>query len=388
MDSTQFLQLHQSIKVHSITGRYLPANVLGEFLKGLPSSMRLKVEGKSVEKRSIYSLTVGNGGHRLLLWSQMHGNESTTTKALIDFLQFLKRNPNHAFCKQVLENVTLKIIPILNPDGAERYTRINANAVDLNRDVKNRTQPESHVLQQVFADFKPDYCFNLHDQRTIFGAGKRCRPATLSFLSPAFDQDRTINATRAMAMRLIVGMNSELQKIIPGQIGRYDDAFNPNCVGDHFQALDTPTILFEAGHFQGDYLREKTRGLIFVALCTAIQASLEENPDFSIEKVNREYLDIPENEKNYFDILIRNVQYNGENTSIAIQYKEQLIAKKINFVPVIAHIGNLDKIHGHQEIDGKNKKLRINNGNNAKKGLEIQEISLDNEIFSTDLTNY
>ena len=58
---------------------------------------------------------------------------------------------------------------MLNPDGATLYTRANANAVDLNRDSQDLTQPARRVLRATFERFKPDYCFNLHDQRTIFG---------------------------------------------------------------------------------------------------------------------------------------------------------------------------------------------------------------------------
>jgi murein tripeptide amidase MpaA len=54
---------------------------------------------------------------------------------------------------------------MLNPDGADMYTRLNANEVDLNRDSQNLTQPESKVLREIFDLFQPHYCFNLHDQQ-------------------------------------------------------------------------------------------------------------------------------------------------------------------------------------------------------------------------------
>src|SRR5690606_41057661 len=49
----------------------------------------IQIEGQSEELRNIYSIRIGTGSYKVLLWSQMHGNETTTTKALIDFLQFL-----------------------------------------------------------------------------------------------------------------------------------------------------------------------------------------------------------------------------------------------------------------------------------------------------------
>ncbi len=47
---------------------------------------------------------------------------------------------------------------MLNPDGAEKWTRTNANDVDLNRDSQNLTQPESQILRKCIEDFKPDLC--------------------------------------------------------------------------------------------------------------------------------------------------------------------------------------------------------------------------------------
>jgi hypothetical protein len=38
-------------------------------------------------------------------------------------------------------------------------------------------------------------------------------------------------------------------------IGRFDDSFNLNCIGD-FSSNGSSTLLFEAGHFEGDYQRE------------------------------------------------------------------------------------------------------------------------------------
>ncbi len=162
------------------------------------------------------------------MWSQMHGNESTTTKAIVDFLHFLNSDSKEA--KSILECFTLFIIPILNPDGAEAYTRVNANQVDLNRDSVDLSQPESQLLRRCFDEFKPDFAFNMHDQRTLFAAGNKNIPATISFLAPYYNKETEINEVRITAMQVICEMNVEVSKYIPNQIGRFDDAFNLNCI--------------------------------------------------------------------------------------------------------------------------------------------------------------
>ena len=126
---------------------------------------------------------------------------------------------------------------MISPSLAVSSPASNANKVDLNRDAQQRTQPESKILRTIYEDFDPDFCFNLHDQRTIFSVGNTPKPTTVSFLAPAHDAERSISTTRAKSMKLIVAMNQMLQQLIPEHVGRYDDAYNANCVGDTFQIL-------------------------------------------------------------------------------------------------------------------------------------------------------
>lgn len=77
------------------------------------------------------------------------------------------------------------------------------------------------------------------------------------------------------------------------------------------------------------------------------------------------------------------MKISGQITSVALQFEERLIAKKVEFIPIIAYIGKISDFHGHQEIEGKGKELRINNGNMPEKNTEIKEIRLDNKIFQS-----
>jgi len=282
----------------------------------------------------------------------MHGNESTTTKALFDFINVL--NSGSEFAEKLLKNFTFYSIPILNPDGARLYTRENANKVDLNRDSQNLTQPESNVLREVFETFKPHYCFNLHDQRTIFGAGSTGKPATVSFLAPSYNEEREINDNRLKAINVIAGINDVLQKYIPGQVGRFDDSFNINCIGDTFQFLGVPTILFEAGHFPNDYEREITRKFIFFSLISSFELISE---NVLVDNRINDYLNISQNKVVFYDFMYKNIKINYDGieiiTNFVAQYKEELIENKIHFNAYIIEVGELENYFGHYEYDGK-----------------------------------
>lgn len=341
-----FKQIHSAIKVNSVQGRYVTNEMIFPFLEELNSNFFVETIGVSVLGKSIKSVTFGNGTHKIFMWSQMHGNESTTTKAVLDFLNFMNQESDLA--KLILDQCTIKIIPILNPDGAEAYTRVNANDIDLNRDAQNKTQPESKILRRTFDSFQPDYCFNLHDQRTIFNVGATPKPATVSFLAPAHDAERSISKTRGISMQLIVAMNKVLQTYIPGQVGRYDDGFNANCVGDTFQMENKPTILFESGHFPNDYQREETRALIFCAILSGIVVIANQNMDDYLQK---EYFLIPENGKLFYDILIKNAQIVNKalqnDQNVGVLFKETLISGKIHFVPTLENMQKNDTFFGH-----------------------------------------
>jgi len=353
-----------------LAGRYITSEHINPLLNIYKNNFDISVLGSSEFGKNISLVKIGSGEKKVLAWSQMHGNETTTTKAIFDFLKFLtQKDVFQDEIRDFLKYYTLYLIPILNPDGASLYTRENANSIDLNRDAQDLSQNESKILAKAFKTIKPDLCLNLHGQRTIFGLDTGL-PATISFLSPPSNKEREVTNSRKEAMKLIVKMNAVLQDYIPGQVGRYDDSFNNNCFGDSFQMENVPVILFEAGHFKDDYKREETRKLIFYSILNLFEI-------IKTAEVNDEdYFNIPENKKNFKDIILRNVRFKEEDVpfSIAIQYTEVLDGDEILFVPKLDEIGDLDGIYGHREIQGNREVVLVNSQNIAKIGNEISTI--------------
>lgn len=382
MTSSLLKNLFDSHKESSLENRYIHLEHITPLIENLKMSFQVDVIGHSVLGKPIHVIKIGTGPKKILMWSQMHGNESTTTKAVFDICNVFNDGSN-SIIKHILVTCTMFLVPMLNPDGSKLYTRHNANNVDLNRDAKNLSQPESRVLRDLFQTFKPDYCFNLHGQRTIFGAGNTANSATLSFLSPAQDQACSITETRKIAMEIIAATNKVLQEQIPNQIGRYDDAYNDNCVGDTFQTLNCPTILFEAGHFVNDYQREITRFYMFQAILYSIYY-------ISATRITGEgfepYLNIPENFKNHFDVLIRKAKIikppKAQVVDIAIQYQEILKDNTIEFVPIVEKIGDLSTYFGHRELSAEGFELVLENGLNITEGLEVEYVIINSVKYS------
>ncbi|WP_109852982.1 M14 family zinc carboxypeptidase [Aquimarina sp. AU58] len=353
MDTHTLQNWFDTYKEVSLFGRYITLDHISPLLDLLSLKTEIEQIGFSENNASIHLIKLGSGSKKLLFWSQMHGNESTTTKAVFDLLNFVTDVSND-LAKTILEECTIYIIPILSPDGAKAYTRLNFNQVDLNRDAQQKTQKESVVFSKLVKRIQPDFAFNLHGQRTIFSAGETEYPATVSFLSPASDLERSITPSRKIAMEIIAKMNMVLQQFIPNQVGRYDDGFNLNCVGDTLASMGIPTILFEAGHYSNDYDREITREYIFYSLITSIECITTTQITGDRYK---DYFSIPENRKCFYDIIIRDVMLKGENVDIAVQYSEELVKKSVKFIPKIVKIGDLQKFYGHREIIGKKRTI-------------------------------
>lgn len=340
-----------------LSGRRILFEDIQPLIDNLSSKFEKEIIGYSENKIPIYKISIGTGPKKILSWSQMHGNESTGTKALFDLFRFLESDDSDLtyINDTILKECRLEFIVLLNPDGAIKFTRENYHGIDLNRDAVDRKAVESNLLRTTLDTFNPQFCFNLHDQRSIFNVEGTENPATLSFLAPSEDLERTLTEGRKETMSVIVSMNNLLQGLIPNQIGRYTDEFYPTATGDNFQKLGHNTILIEAGHFRDDYEREITRKYNFFALIQGLFFIANESNYTNFES----YFDIPNNDKQYLDIIYKNIRDNENNvTDIGIQLKFNVIANKLETYKHVEHHGDLSNYFANSIINGDN--LNIN----------------------------
>ena len=208
---------------------------------------RVSVEeiGRSAEGRPIHLLAAGRGPRRVLLWSQMHGDEPSATPALLDALDtLLSGRPESG---AILDRLTLLVVPMLNPDGAERYERRNAQGIDVNRDALVLASPEGRALKAVRDRFEPEIGFNLHDQNRRTTVGDTGVLASIALLAVSGDPQGTLTPGRARAKRVASLLARTLSAWVPGGVSRYDEDWNPRAFGDNLTAWGTPVVLVESG---------------------------------------------------------------------------------------------------------------------------------------------
>lgn len=213
-----------------------------------PQAMSVQRLGESSEGRSISQLTLGNGPTRILAWSQMHGDEPTHTDVLLTLVNLLQRFPEHASTKSILSGCTLYLIPMLNPDGAERYTRRNAQDIDVNRDALQLQSPEGRVLRKAVEDIRPHFALNLHNQRPRYAvdavAGK---VAAVSLLVPPIDAEDTQTKGTRLAKQVAACLIQAVTPSCEGMISRYSADFMSRCFGEWVQQQGIATLAIEAG---------------------------------------------------------------------------------------------------------------------------------------------
>lgn len=308
--------------------------------------------GTSIEGRELYLLSIGTGDTDVLLWSQMHGDESTATMAIFDLFNFFLSGDYSQEKQRLFQEVRLHFIPMLNPDGAERFQRRNRLGVDVNRDALRLQTPEGRTLKRVRDSLEADWGFNLHDQSRYYNTQGHEKPATISFLAPAYDEQKSINNKRGDAMKLIVEMNQLLQKFIPNQVGRYDDTFEPRAFGDNIQKWGTRTILIESGGQFDDREKQDIRKLNFLAILSGLFDIAQGN--YQSTDIGQ-YSEIPQNDRKLFDLKLTGLNHSleGQNfiIDLGINASEVVVGDSVLLRGRISDIGDLSTNYGYQEVN-------------------------------------
>lgn len=270
-----------------------------------PDLFTVDVVGHSIEGRSINHVQFGRGPFRVLLWSQMHGDEPTATSALFDVFEYVRRHRDEAVVSRILENLTVDVVPMLNPDGAARFQRRNAQSLDVNRDALMLQSPEGQLLKALRDRWQPQIGFNLHNQNWRTSVGRPPQPASISLLSVAFDEARTVNEGRLLTKKVCAVIRDALEPLAAGRIGRYDDEFEVRAFGDNLTKWGTPVVLIETGPWPSGLFEPPDQALVrlnFVAIVSALDA-------LASGRVHRadpsRYDTLPQNESRLLYLIVR-----------------------------------------------------------------------------------
>lgn len=131
-------------------------------------SISVEFVGESIEGRELPVATVGDGDTDVFLVTEQHGDEPTGTSAGVEVLGNLGAGGNDV--SEILDELTVHMLPMLNPDGAERDQRTNADGVDPNRQhhyepgSDDNPSPETQAMIDAVDEIDPLWVADLHTQ--------------------------------------------------------------------------------------------------------------------------------------------------------------------------------------------------------------------------------
>jgi hypothetical protein len=360
IDASVYEQAYEQYQEPSVDYRRFKYADVIHLVTGRGEAFEVEELGKSILGKSIYQMSIGTGPGKVLLWSQMHGNEATATMALFDLFNFLEGSEDgfDDLRAKLTSRLTLRFVPMLNPDGMDLWIRRNAYDIDLNRDALALTSPESAILKNARDSFEPMFGFNLHDQQTYYTVGETGKPATISVLAPAYNYATEVNDVRKRAMQLIVGMNDLMDQIEPGHVGKYDDAFEPRAFGDNIQKWGTSTILIESGGYPNDPEKQVVRKYNFMLMLHALEQIADKTYEaYSLD----EYYAIPDNTLRLMDLVIRNLSLELDERTYTVDLgirRREVDAHGDYFVnAVVEDLGDLSIFYGYDELDASGLKV-------------------------------
>ena len=173
-------------------------------------------------------------------------------------------------------------------------------------------------------------------------------------LAPAFDRTLSVNWTREQALKVIICINETLQELIPNQIARFNDEFEPRAFGDNFQKAGTPTILIESGYLKNDDEKQEVRKLNFFGILAALECIIKQNYH---EKDLINYFMIPVQKKELFHVMIKNCMLKMDKqkykVDIGINYNEVFDSadRSLRKEYFISNIGDLSIYDGFEVIN-------------------------------------
>ncbi|NKB88105.1 MAG: peptidase M14 [Acidobacteria bacterium] len=343
---------HAQVRVSGLDERqFQPEHyweLMTPILEAAPDRFKVAEIGRSIEDRPIRRIDFGRGETTALLWSQMHGNESTASRTLMDLIAYFESHPDDPRVARIERELHVTFVPVLNPDGAARFVRHNAVGIDVNRDAKQLATPEARALKAVRDELDARWGFNLHDQNVRTRLGSTGRDVRIALLAPPPDHGATSPANAA-ARQMCSYLAETLEPIVGDQIARYNESFNPRAFGDLMTRWGTSVVLIESGGELADPHKERLRTANFVAIISALDAIATGRWEHSSPT---RYLNLPLNAPWVYDLLVR-------GASIALPGREPVRADfAVNFDDTlaetggsVAEVGDLEEVPSLREID-------------------------------------
>ena len=387
-----FYDQHPNYQEPALTKRRFSASTWENLINAWSASPHFTVTqiGQTTESKPIHEVRFGVGPIPVIAWSQMHGDEATATMALADIFRFLTLDTaEYRLIREKLhQKISIYVIPRLNADGAERWTRETALGIDMNRDAQAQNSVEAQLLSSWADSIKPLFAFNLHDQNRLYSVGNSAHQTHIAFLATAGDEAGTWTPSRTRAAQLANRLTRFTQKYVPNKVAKWNDEFNARAFGDTFQSRGYGLLLLESGGAGWDLEKQSLRRMNAAILLDALVSIADES---YLNEPRDLYTNLATNERQLFDIKIIQAPLDTQGkyrADIGLNLVETALSSgEIAYSWSIEEIGDLSYMHALNTIEGST--WLLPEGQNTGLGANISSlIFTENNTIAFDLSTF
>lgn len=202
--------------------------------------------GKSASgSRSVWIVRVAAMGAddrktaRILILCRQHGDEPVSTEAALGILDRIAAGKDGV--SRNLGRVTLYILPMVNPDGADALTRENGKGVDLNRDWSHFQAPETRAVMRAYKAIRPQVVLDMHSWDPSDVYRNSCIESPRDLTGGAAGTAARLSG--AVASDILRALHAGGEDIDATSYGA--DADPDLCHRYFAERLNTPALLFE-----------------------------------------------------------------------------------------------------------------------------------------------
>jgi hypothetical protein len=215
---------------------------------------------------------------RLMVLCRQHGDEPASTEAVLGLLKKVAAGQDSSITRE-LKNVTLYLIPMVNPDGAVANTRLNAAHADLNRDWGIFSQPETQAVKKAIQTIRPHVIVDAHNW-------DRDDPHPFDCIEVALPRhDALVEADRSLQADAIGSLGEIGYHVHPTGFGPKND---PWLAHRYYTSRGKIAMLVEthpgASTDHADFMR---RQQLYVALIHMLVRTLAHDSDFKRGRLDK-----------------------------------------------------------------------------------------------------
>ncbi len=161
--------LFSSVFAQSFTTHYYSIEEINNYLSDVAEQdqdIESHSLGDSKGNVPINYLVFGNSAKTVFINGTHHGDEYASTNAVLSLIQYIAENKDKApVLQEFLNEYSIVVQPVVNPDGYKRAQRANLDGFDVNRDYivsGDSITPESQLVMNLLAKYEPLIAMAFH----------------------------------------------------------------------------------------------------------------------------------------------------------------------------------------------------------------------------------